>query len=428
MREAILVGALVVLILACLSAVTLRRQDDALRNAVASVIVLSVAVPGLAPPDYVTVMSLSAQILILGLAILRQGGQVLQARLPLLLVAFFVWSTIFGELPGTSETASALYIAEGLFYALLIVAVSALRVERNPMQQVLPLLIIAQFVAALSEQFLQAEAIWPRVDGTNDITRRNNTLVPALVGRSMGSTSYPITLGILAGIALVACIWQYREHRRRVYLWLGLLSAATVVMSGTRTAVVASALCVGVILITNSSGRVRAFRIFLTGLFGLIMILLIDPLALVGLDDIEGTSSYTHRLGVLGLLPELLQRPWQEVLFGTGYRSIGPLLSGGALLETDGIAVLDQQFIRVLVGCGLVGLVLMVLSVAVGFMRGNGFERLTIAFLVFSFLTYDTLSWRLLAVLLIVAACAPSGRMMRFTRPHESREVSFERQ
>lgn len=388
------------------------KQPQALYAGVFTTVTLGIFVPSLSPSPDITITAVAASILVLIVAILRSLPQVSSTRAPIFLILFLLWFTLVGSTNNASSGRLSLTLAEGTLYLLLALAASAMPRDRSVLLVLLPITIVIEFVISAGEQFLGTPALWPRVDGTDDISRRYNALAPWLIGRSMGTTSYGIPLGIMAGLALICCLWLFITRKRPLFLFLALLAGLTMLFSGTRTAFLAVGVCAIAYLIGSISAKRLAWYVpLLLSIFG--VLLLLNPLELLGLGDIGGTTSYQHRFGVFESIPRLLGRPLGDLLVGTGYQSISDLLLSGEITGANGVTVLDQEFTRELAGAGLIGLILLLLAIYSGLRRGDFLSRLLLLFCVVFFLSFDFLTWRMLFIFFVMVTTGPADRVVR---------------
>lgn len=400
------------------------KQPRALYLGVFTTVTMGIFVPSLSPSPEVTVTAVGASILVLTVSLLRSLPQLSSARAPGFLILFLLWFTLVGSTNNASSGRLSLTLAEGLLYILLALAVSAMPKDRSVLLVIMPIAIVIEFLIATGEQFFGTRALWPRVDGSDDISRRYNALAPWLVGRSMGSTSYGIPLGIMAGLALICCLWLLLTRKKAIFLVLSTLAGATMLFSGTRTAFLAAGVCAIAYLIGSITvKRLTWYVPLLLSIFG--VLLLLNPLELLGLGNIGGTTSYQHRFGVFESIPRLLGRPLGDLLVGTGYQSISDLLLSGEISGANGVTVLDQEFTRQLAGAGVIGLGLLFLAIYAGIRRGDFLSRLLLLFCVVFFLSFDFLTWRMLFIFFVVVCAGPADRVLRPPSPDDLVDQNF---
>jgi len=382
------------------------KARHASRCAFFTVFSLAVMVPSHSPPRDVLTAAAIGAVVVLAVAIVRVHSSVVSGVPNVWLMGFLLYSS-----------GSMLFEAEGIYawflflscvgYVLLSVLVSQRQSNGSDALLIaLPIFIIIQLLIATAEEFLGMKALWPLTNGTDFITHRLNPVAPWLAGRAMGSTSHPIPLGMLMGLSLVLCIWTATNIRRRLSWVFAILAAIALLFSGTRNAILAILLCL-MYWFSSQAGSKRLPMYLLGGAFGVIFMLSVDPNSLPGLVGFYSSESYTHRAHVLEFLPELFNRPFQEVVFGSGYSSIPELLQSSTFSGGSGIQVFDQEYIRTFAATGLLGFVLLMMSIVEGFRRGNVPSRLILVFLCVNFASFDALNWNMLMTLFVIAASGP---------------------
>jgi hypothetical protein len=269
-----------------------------------------------------------------------------------------------------------------------------------------PLLIVLQLALSTAEEFLSTKAPWPLTNGTDFIAHRLNPIAPRLVGRAMGSTSHPIPLGVLMAIFLIFCLWVAIHTRRRSYWLFCLFAAIVVIYSGTRSAILAIAVCLAFWF--STTGGAKRLPGYLLGTVALLLIFVsVDPQTIPGFSGFYSSESYTHRANVLAFFPTLVDRSFFDLVFGSGYSSISSLLQSSFFSGGSGIQVFDQEYIRTLTATGLVGFTVLIMALVEGFRRGNLPSRLILICLSITFFSFDALSWNLLMTLFVIAASGP---------------------
>ncbi|MBM7473424.1 hypothetical protein [Subtercola frigoramans] len=274
--------------------------------------------------------------------------------------------------------------------------------ERDLLVWSLPVLVIVEFCLAWSEEFGGAKALWPLSNGTDVIGSRYNTVLSSLPGRALGSTGQPIPLGALACAGLVVCIWLLIERRRYGYIAIAGLAVATLIFAGSRTAIIAAMVATLYLLLTRS--RLSSIPLYLAG-GGLLLIGLFNSsiLDLLGFSDFSDSTSYSHRVGVLGYVPELLNRGSLEFLFGSGYTTIANALQNSSA-GSDGITVFDQEYVRTAWGSGLLGLVLLAGVLISGWRRSDKLGRMLLIVMAILFASWDALGWNMAFTIFAIAA------------------------
>ena len=394
-----------------------RPKQSALKIGVVGSVWMAVLVPSFSTSANVAIAAVLGGNIILVIAILRDRRTLLTGPIPYALLAFILWTAIVGSV-GAPRNMVLLYLATGTFLGLLALCVIG-AVGRGHVLFV-PLfaaVVFFEFCVGLGEQFFGTSAMWPRADGSDLISHRANSVAPWLIGRSMGSTSQPIPYGILVAFCIIVCVWFAIKNRSIVLGGIAGIGLVALVFSGTRNAI----LGLGVAAVAWFVFMFwRKKRIIIP--FAIVVVLAV-PAALLyvlraGGSDFTESSSFAHRLGILETAGSLFLREPGEILFGTGYSSIRELISSGLISGVDGLTVLDQEFIRTFVATGAVGLILLIVAAIQGLRKGNTLTRVLIVFLLFGFVAFDSLSWRLLQTLFVFVLAygygltpkQPSGR------------------
>lgn len=368
-----------------------------------TVLILAVVVPSHSPPRDVLVAALGGAIFILCLATMRMFRRMGSSVPNMWLVVFLLYSGFISATEAEGPYAWFVVLATSLYVVLAIFAAMPRSNGTQVLYVAVPIIVILQVGLASAEEFGGVKAPWPLTNGSDNIAHRINPVAPWLVGRAMGSTSHPIPLGILMGACLVLAIWMARR-RRHWYLWLIVaLSGIGLIYAGTRSAFLATFVALAYWAITTASAK-RAPFFLLTGILGVAAFLITDADALLGLGKFYSSESYLHRADVLAFIPELGERSITEVFFGSGYDSIASILLSSNFSGGTGILVFDQEYIRTFVSTGLIGLLLLLMSIIEGFRRGNIPSRMVLIFLCFIFASFDALSWHLPTTLFVLAA------------------------
>jgi hypothetical protein len=260
-----------------------------------------------------------------------------------------------------------------------------------------------------------------------------NPLVSGDLARAQGLVGHPIILGLVMTFALIF-VWRNSIRANvaiRIALSLGF--SFGIVLSGTRSAVLAVALgLVFLIIFTPSrmSGRVRNV---------IILTILAIPASLnatvrsyvVGIVEGLATSgSYTHRAGAFDSIPNLLSdlRSPFEVLLGSGVGAEGPLFAKG-LLQQDGLNVVDNQLVTTLIVGGLIGAAILLAIILISAGQGSTLVRAMLLIIVILGNAFDLIRWPGPALIFfLVVAMAANKTFSRAAetsfRPDEPAEPS----
>jgi len=223
--------------------------------------------------------------------------------------------------------------------------------------------------------------------------------------RVAGSLSHPIPLGALCAVAALVALTSGRRTRTQNTLLL-LLCSSGLLLSGSRSAVLA--LLAGAVVVLLQSAPDRRLR----------RLLVVAPLValaapLAGADLAEAASSllasgsWTNRAEGIASVPGLLGRAPSAVLLGEGFGSEDDLRLRG-LLNQNGFASVDNQFVTTLATQGLLGTALLALSLVGSWVRGDrGHRAVVVAFLVLC-CSFDLLRWPAVLVLFLVLFALPT--------------------
>lgn len=412
-------GLLITLIVVGLLIVALRSAEDAVTAAVITALVVSALFPSFTPSAAERALATLGSTVILAAAYLRSQRAEKQAWPPgaVLFVLFVTVTSIANAAGGDAERVSIM-LSQGVFILTLLATATRLSERgRWAVLVALGLLGAVQFIVAAGEQFLGTPAMWPRVNGTDDITNRPNYFSDALAGRSLGTTSMMITLGAFVGASFLACLKLAGRRRRGIWLFLAALSVATIIFSGTRSAVLATgaALIVWIFLAWRSYQRVFA-------IIGLVLATLaaaqFNVSALLGFSNFETSLSFVHRAGVISSIGALLDMP-SGVLFGHGGVGASQILQE-SLAGARGVPAFDNTYVRELAVSGLVGAVLLIGFMLRVLLSGSRMSKVFIVFFAAMGMSFDLFTWNLMFVLValtVAGALSPETQVTTRTSP-----------
>lgn len=382
------------------------KANKASQGALLFVLALAVLVPSHSPSRDVLSAAVGGAAVILVVAIVRSHRLIAKAVPNIFLILFILYSSVITFFEAEGPYAWFILLS-CISYLLVSILVSQPGFNGTAVLYLaVPIFVVIQFVFSSAEEFLGAKAIWPLTNGTDFITHRLNPIAPWLAGRAMGSTSHPIPLGTLMAICLVVCMWVAINGRRRRYWLVSVLASTVILFSGTRSAILAVLVSLA-FWFSAAAGSKRLPGYVVGAVAFFIIAVSVDPQALPGLSGFYSSESYTHRANVLEFLPELMQRSFGDLFFGSGYGSIASLLQSSVFSGGSGIQVFDQEYIRTLTATGVVGFMLLMLTIVEGFRRGNVPSRLVLICLAVTFFSFDALSWNLLMTLFVIAASGP---------------------
>lgn len=234
-----------------------------------------------------------------------------------------------------------------------------------------------------------------------------NTLLPGGLERVQGTLGHPIPYGVVLCVAFVVTITARRRVPGPVRVLVGSALVAGMLLSGSRSIVLAAVLAVAVLIVSATEGRgvVRAAAALLGVV--VVVVVFVDELG-VASDRFLSSGSYENRAGTLRSVPRLLGRPFAEVLFGSGVGTVERLYDEG-LFPQDGFWVLDNQLVTTLATQGVIGVALMIAVLVVALTTRDPLARALCAVFVGMLVTFDYVFWPSMTVL-AAGATALAGR------------------
>jgi hypothetical protein len=248
-----------------------------------------------------------------------------------------------------------------------------------------------------------------------------NTLLGETVLRVQGTAGHPIPFAMLLAAAFVVVLYLKDEWRFRFRMGLLAILSLGLVLSGTRSALVAVGIVLVVKLLTTRSEK-RILSVFAVAVSAVIMVVLLGSSLADAYREFTGTGSFYNRVGALASVPALLARQPLEVLFGSGVGSEASLFGRG-FLQQNGFNIVDNQLVTTLATGGVVGLVLLVLFVSVAVKRSDPLTRGLIIVMVVAMFSFDYLRWFSMIALLFVVVALPSAKT-GFTGEADSSEIT----
>lgn len=371
-------------------------------------VLLAVLIPNFGPSDEYQILLIGGSAAIGLLAIIRTrpdapegfvkvNGWIIAYLAYSAGVAIFYLPTVAGAFRAVSTL--------GLI-AVVLLARRATATPSNYFTHIITAVVLLEVVFGLAEAFFSQPAVWPRPDGSDRLASRVNHLAPWLDGRVLGSLAGPIPYGTIAGFGLIVAAWMIIEYKRKGYLLLFGASAVGLLLSGTRSAIIAVIVVVAIWLISRSSAS-RPVTIVFGALGAGLFVLLSDVSQLFGLQGVEDTNSFEHRNEIIGSISQILtlQSPF-AVVFGNGDNA-RDLLTDGIITTTTGVTVYDNQLVRELAASGVLGVVLLAAGIIAALRRGNGLSRMIVVFSVMMFFSFDALTWRAVIVVFLIACAGP---------------------
>lgn len=403
----------VVLAVACLLSiwVALKAPAPAVpARATAGVIVISTLIPVGSVSDQTMAMIALSSIVALSLIALVRRPASLPWPTPWGAVVFAAFGTwlilrILGQFSFASTVLQASMVISAMALAFVV---PLLRAEDLPVvADTFAWLILAHTAYAAIEQTGDVEAIWPlRVESLENISDRENLLIPALTGRSQSTFGHPIPFAVFSSIALIVLLHATAQTRRRRYAGGVVLAATALALSGTRSAVVA--LLAGLAAYVLASIRWRRLLWILAGA-GMVAIaaLLTDLPALLALDGrFESSVSYIHRALVVGSWDTLWARDSATRLFGSGAGAGVELFREGVVRGAHNLLYFDNAYVSLFALSGLVALILFV-AVLLRSLLGGALAIGGTVFLAVMGFSFDEQQWQLLLILLAFCTMLP---------------------
>lgn len=428
-----MIGA-VVLAVACLLSIWVALRAPAAvvsARSTAGVLVISTLIPIGSVSDQTMAMIALSSIVALSLIALVRRPASTPSPYPwgaLLFAAFGTWLIlrILGQFSFASTVLQASMVISAMALALVV---PLLRADDLPIiAHTFLWLIIAHTAYAVIEQTGDVEAIWPlRLESLENISDRENLLIPALAGRSQSTFGHPIPFAVFSSISLLVLLHATAQTRRWRYAGGVIVAATALALSGTRSAVVA--LLAGLAAYVLASIRWRRLLWILAGA-GVVAIaaLLTDLPTLLALDGrFESSVSYIHRSLVVGSWDSLWARDPATRLFGSGAGAGVELFREGVVRGAHNLLYFDNAYVSLFALSGLLALILfgavLLRSVLGGALAIGG--TVFIAVMGFSF---DEQQWQLLLVLLAFCALLPRAFGTVSRRSENDTDDAAERQ
>lgn len=345
----------------------------------------------LSPP----IVSQYAPFIALGLIIILGSPYLLQLRVNKFMVPLVVsCAAFFLSTLGSGGFALALRAAcmALLWCAVFLVASNFRESEWIYFARFLLVLCVLEGCLAYFETIFEATFIRDSVAAAIDrgYPLRPNTILGDWTNRAQGTMGYPIPFSnfICVGIALLMSARIVPKFHLRVILGVVLLGA--VLLSGTRTGLVALAVSITLTRIVQLRRE--------GGLTKIAFLLLFSPCIAALLWEFTGArefstdGSFIHRLGVLESVQAVFGLGIRQTLVGSGYDSHVALFASG-LLDSYGTYAVDNAFITFLITSGLIGLLGIGLLIVVALRRFDStLFPIVLIFVVFG-MSYDFQNW-----------------------------------
>lgn len=227
-------------------------------------------------------------------------------------------------------------------------------------------------------------------------TVRPNTILGPWTNRAQGTIGYPIPLGHFLAVALAVVIFSTLRLSTLQRVLGGLVFFGGILLTGTRSGVAAAVALIAAGIFFSQRGKYSGLRFFIIVVLGCFA--LIATVILFDDEKLASDGSFTHRVGVLSSIGEILRLPAERVLFGSGLNSHEGLFELG-YLGTSGTFAVDNGFVTLLIYAGIAGLGSFFVITGLALRYGTPVEvAIIVGSLTFS-MTYDFVNWHLLAAL-----------------------------
>lgn len=227
-----------------------------------------------------------------------------------------------------------------------------------------------------------------------------NTLIDGLI-RGSGTFGHPLpqALVYVAAFSLAMSLGRLIDTRLRWFIYV--VCVYGVLLGSARSGLLAIVVVAIVVTVIRARG---------IGLLAIPALLVAGWAAdirfglptLFGATNFVESGSYTHRVGVLSALPDILNRPSGELIVGDGIRGQSIILN----YLTDQVSAVDNQYISALISAGLIGIAALLLAFIVAWLRAPVLRPVLVGMFVM-FFSFDVLSWQsTLSVTAIVVGVA----------------------
>ncbi|WP_157180177.1 MULTISPECIES: hypothetical protein [unclassified Rhodococcus (in: high G+C Gram-positive bacteria)] len=317
------------------------------------------------------------------------------------LLFFLTYAALVTFAYGALESVYALLLQVFTLLPLVVLLPSLSREKLRSVTLVIVALGCVQATLAILEVMGHIQPLWGLLGGPIPQWGLENSLLPNADTRGIGTVAHPLPLGMFCAFCC-ALILAAGYLRRMTVVSIIVLLFAGIFASGTRSALLVAALILA-FHFCRSGNRffiVRASVIFLaTSAFAL----LFDVVAIVGLAEVQGSLSLTHRLESLNSIPAVMSGSLLRITFGTDPALISSL-SAFDYLRSSGIEAIDNQWITLVLKFGMVGMGLIALTLFSLFRGGTWAHRACAVAFVVAGWSFDELSWNIVLMILVVVA------------------------
>lgn len=214
--------------------------------------------------------------------------------------------------------------------------------------------------------------------------------------RAQGTFGYPIAFGHFAALGTLASLVVFVRRRSASVGLLTLFLFCGVLLSGTRSALVA--LILAVIVYASLSFARNSLLKRASVVLGVTTSAAFVALSFNG-NLLTDDLSVLHRAGVVSAIPRFRLLDVTQVLFGSGYNSHEALFRSG-IIPNRGTYAVDNAFMTFLISTGLVGLILILVLLVGAWRRGDNAAKATVVLFVAMFMSYDLQNWHAISFLL----------------------------
>lgn len=365
-------------------------------------------------------MAVPAIIVATALAVaVRIRGSRTPGLAPLLLV-FFVLSFIATSFVQDPNEWSFFAVEASVAFAAVMFAKAAAKIHAWPtVARIIILATAAEAALGIYEVFRLTSPIWRggRIlpDGTSTWIRNE---VVASMPRAQGTFGHPLPFAftLIIGALLVL----------RTKLWPGpirfalfCLMGAGVFVSGSRNAIILFvALSVVAFILPSLIPRLHVI-----GTMAVVGVALAFPFLLGKFDELLGSGSVDHRLGALAAVSNLTTyRNFAVVMLGDGSASTPRLFTLG-LLQNDGFAAVDNQYVLTLAQNGIVGLLILVTILWIAMRRGSATLRLMLLGVIITGMIFDLFAWPVIGFVVWFLIASAFACMPDTNPPPKGRDV-----
>jgi len=257
-----------------------------------------------------------------------------------------------------------------------------------------------QVALAAIEILILPEPVWGY---TGSI--RHNPFVGDVYARAQGTFGHPIVFAVFCGIAVIVA-WsnpaRWSPKWRLTNLTVAVVGLG---LSGTRSAV--AAVAVGLLLHVALNSSLTAWLRSAVGVGAVVVVLLnIDIGIGTIVSNLLDSGSWSHRLGALESVSQLMARPPLEAWFGNGFGSENQLYDRG-LMQQIYLRAVDNMLVYALGTMGVVGLVALLVFWVVAFCFADRTIKAVLAMLFAMFFSFDLFTWMNAGVLASLMIALP---------------------